>query len=151
MLYCIFSSGILLKDPMLGAFPAAWKKRFSFSPTLPKTPVLPFRPPLREADSLTLYPSLLISPSQGLSRSLHPEGQEALQSKDNPYSTTHTVYYLIHSILVSMYLIHRCISCLMNNVLFKTFRQLGKICLESNVHITDSVKLQTRQCCCNAD
>ncbi|XP_016332778.1 uncharacterized protein meiosin [Sinocyclocheilus anshuiensis] len=73
-------SGILLKDPMLGAFPAAWKKRFTFSPTLPKTPVLPLRPPLREAGSLTLNPSLLISPSQGLSRSLHPEGREALQT-----------------------------------------------------------------------
>ncbi|KAK2872648.1 hypothetical protein QQF64_017727 [Cirrhinus molitorella] len=73
-------SGVLLKDPMLGAFPAAWKKRFLFSPTLPKTPVLPLRPPLREADSLTLNPSLLISPSQGLSRSLHPEGREALQT-----------------------------------------------------------------------
>ncbi|KTG33647.1 hypothetical protein cypCar_00001486, partial [Cyprinus carpio] len=73
-------SGILLKDPMLGAFPAAWKKRFPFSPMLLKTPVLPLRPPLREADSLTLNPSLLISPSQGLSRSLHPEGREALQT-----------------------------------------------------------------------
>ncbi|XP_026052050.1 uncharacterized protein meiosin [Carassius auratus] len=73
-------SRILLKDPMLGAFPAAWKKRFPFSPTLPKTPVLPLRPPLREADSLTHNPSLLISPSQGLSRSLHPEGREALQT-----------------------------------------------------------------------
>ncbi|XP_073680107.1 uncharacterized protein meiosin [Garra rufa] len=74
------SSRVLLKDPMLGSFPAAWKKRFLFSPTLSKTPVLPLRPPLREADSLTLNPSLLISPSQGLSRSLHPEGQEALQT-----------------------------------------------------------------------
>uniref|UniRef100_A0A8C2FZJ8 Si:ch211-191j22.7 n=1 Tax=Cyprinus carpio TaxID=7962 RepID=A0A8C2FZJ8_CYPCA len=73
-------SGILLKDPMLGAFPTAWKKRFPFSPTLPKTPVMPLRPPLRDADSLTLNPSLLISPSQGLSCSLHPEGQEALHT-----------------------------------------------------------------------
>uniref|UniRef100_A0A9J7YGN8 Si:ch211-191j22.7 n=1 Tax=Cyprinus carpio carpio TaxID=630221 RepID=A0A9J7YGN8_CYPCA len=73
-------SGILLKDPMLGAFPTAWKKRFPFSPTLPKTPVMPLRSPLRDADSLTLNPSLLISPSQGLSCSLHPEGQEALHT-----------------------------------------------------------------------
>ncbi|XP_050949920.1 uncharacterized protein LOC127153031 isoform X2 [Labeo rohita] len=73
-------SGVLLKDPMLGAFPAAWKKHFPFSPTLPKTPVLPLRPSLREAASLTVNQSLLISPSQGLSRSLHPEGREALQT-----------------------------------------------------------------------
>ncbi|KAK7143451.1 hypothetical protein R3I93_014571 [Phoxinus phoxinus] len=73
-------SGILLKDPMLGAFPAAWKMHFPFSPTLPKTPILPLRPPLWEADSLILNPSLLASPSQGLSRSLHPEGREVLQT-----------------------------------------------------------------------
>ncbi|XP_052393928.1 uncharacterized protein LOC127942289 [Carassius gibelio] len=73
-------SGILLKDPMLGAFPAAWKKRFPFSPTLQKTPVLPLRSPLREAHSRTLNPSLLISPSQGLSCSLHPDGREALHT-----------------------------------------------------------------------
>ncbi|KAK9955320.1 hypothetical protein ABG768_015202 [Culter alburnus] len=74
-------SGILLKDPMLGAFPAAWKKHFPFRHTLTKTPILPVRsPPLRETDSLILNPSLLTSPSQGLSRSLHPEGREALQT-----------------------------------------------------------------------
>ncbi|XP_048021821.1 uncharacterized protein LOC125252502 [Megalobrama amblycephala] len=65
-------SGILLKDPMLGAFPAAWKKHFPFRHT--------HSPPLRETDSLILNPSLLTSPSQGLSRSLHPEGREALQT-----------------------------------------------------------------------
>ncbi|XP_067231751.1 meiosis initiator protein-like [Chanodichthys erythropterus] len=74
-------SGILLKDPMLGAFPAAWKKHFPFRHTLTKTPILPVRsPPPRETDSLILNPSLLTSPSQGLSRSLHPEGREALQT-----------------------------------------------------------------------
>ncbi len=35
-------------------------------------------------------------------------------------------------LFLSMYLLHRRISCFMNNVLFKTFRQLGQICLEPN-------------------
>ncbi|XP_067280402.1 uncharacterized protein [Pseudorasbora parva] len=73
-------SGILLKDPMLGAFPAAWKMHYPFSPALPKTQILPLRTPPPEADSLILNPSLLMSPSQGLSSSLHPEGREALQT-----------------------------------------------------------------------
>ncbi len=47
-----------------------------------------------------------------------------------------TVYYLIHSIL---------------NYRLASILQLGKISLEPNMHISDSVKLQTRRCCCNAD
>ncbi|XP_068072141.2 meiosis initiator protein [Danio rerio] len=78
-------SGIRLKDPMLGAFPVAWKKHFAFSTTLPKTPVRP----LQETESLILNPSLLISPSQGLSCSLFPEGQGALESLFEDVWVTH--------------------------------------------------------------
>lgn len=87
MFYHVFRSGIPLKDPMLGAFPVAWKNHFPFSPALPKTPVRP----LQETESLILNPCLLISPSQGLSRSLFPEGQGSLESNDDP---THTFHYL---------------------------------------------------------
>lgn len=97
---------------MLGAFPAAWKKHFPFRHTLTKTPILPVRsPPLRETDSLILNPSLLTSPSQGLSRSLHPEGREALQSKDDPYR-------LSHMLLDMHYILYYCrLACILFTIL----------------------------------
>ncbi|XP_055036609.2 uncharacterized protein meiosin isoform X2 [Misgurnus anguillicaudatus] len=73
-------SGILLRDPMLGAFPTAWKKRLLIRTMLPETPTQPRHPSVRTADNLILSPSLLSSPSQGLNHFLLPEGQETLQA-----------------------------------------------------------------------
>ncbi|XP_056586230.1 uncharacterized protein LOC130407433 isoform X2 [Triplophysa dalaica] len=74
------SSGTLLRDPMLGAFPAAWKKRVSIRPMPPETPTLPRHPLVRKADTLILSPSLLTLPSQGLNHPFLPEDRETLQT-----------------------------------------------------------------------
>lgn len=49
------------------------------SPSLPQTPVLPFLPQLGFPEGLNLSPSLLTSPTRGLTHTLIPEGQEELQ------------------------------------------------------------------------
>ncbi|XP_073668729.1 uncharacterized protein [Paramisgurnus dabryanus] len=79
-LLCYQHLRILLRDPMLGAFPTAWKKRLLIRTMLPETPTQPRHPSVRTADNLILSPSLLSSPSQGLNHFLLPEGQETLQA-----------------------------------------------------------------------
>ncbi|XP_058271738.1 meiosis initiator protein-like isoform X1 [Hemibagrus wyckioides] len=74
-----FSGSFILKDQMFGVLPPLEKKQLDDSPSLPHMPVLPFLPLLGCREGLNLSPSLLTSPTRGLSHTLLPEGQEELQ------------------------------------------------------------------------